>query len=117
MENFKDVDEDHFLVPKKLETLQAKITSNSPPPEEKKKKSFYSELVNKIKKNKNNWFKDLFKVNNEIETIINDKYVQKGSVPSSVQVLRSVGECSLGLRTTECSITLTYPLRHSVRSI
>ena len=108
MENFKDVDEDHFLVPKKLETLQAKITSNSPPPEEKKKKSFYSELVNKIKKNKNNWFKDLFKPDSEIETIINDKYVKKGSVPSNVQVLRSVGEWSLGLKVNESSILEAY---------
>ena len=108
MENFKDVDEDHFLVPKKLETLQAKITSNSPPPEEKKKKSFYSELVNKIKKNKNNWFKDLFKPDSEIETIINDKYVKKGSVSSNVQVLRSVGEWSLGLKVNESSILEAY---------
>ena len=108
MENFKDIDEDHFLVPKKLETLETKITSNSPPPEEKKKKSFYSELVNKIKKNKNNWFKDLFKPDSEIETIINDKYVKKGSVSSNVQVLRSVGEWSLGLKVNESSILEAY---------
>ena len=108
MKNFKDVDEDHFLVPKKLDTINTKMGVPNPVPENKKKKSFYSELVNKIKKNKNNWFKDLFKVNNEIETIINDKYVKKGSVPSNVQVLRSVGEWSLGLRTTECSILEAY---------
>ena len=108
MKNFQDVDEDHFLVPKKLDTINTKIGVPNPLPATKKKKSFYSELVNKIKKNKNNWFKDLFKINNEIETIINDKYVKKGSVPSSVQVLRSVGEWSLGLRTTECSILEAY---------
>ena len=107
MKNLKDVDEDHFLVPN-LETINQKLGAPNPPPENKKKKSFYSELVNKIKKNKNNWFKDLFKVNNEIETIINDKYVKKGSVPSNVQVLRSVGEWSLGLKATECSILEAY---------
>ena len=110
MENFKEIDEDHILVPKKLETIQSIIISEPIPPEAKpkKKKSFYSELVNKIKKNKNNWFKDLFKPNSEIETIINDKYVKKGSVPSNVQVLRSVGEWSLGLKATENSILEAY---------
>ena len=108
MENFKDIDEDHFLVPKQLETLGTKIAVATPPVDNKKKKSFYSELVNKIKKNKNNWFKDLFKANNQIETIINDKYVKKGSVPSNVQVLRSVGEWSLGLKSKESSILEAY---------
>ena len=107
MENFKEIDEDHFLVPKKLETLETQIISVAPPPEEKKK-SFYSELVNKIKKNKNNWFKYLFKPDSEIETIINDKYVKKGSAPSNVQVLRSVGEWSLGLKANESSILEAY---------
>ena len=108
MENFKEIDEDHFLVPKKLELLETKISSAPPPVEIKKKKSFYSELVNKIKKNKNNWFKDLFKQDSEIETIINDKYVKKGSIPSNVQVLRSVGEWSLGLKSKESSILEAY---------
>ena len=108
MENFKEIDEDHFLVPKKLETIQTKIVSSPPSKEEKKKKGFYSELVNKIKKNKNNWFKDLFKPDSEIETIINDKYVKKGSIPSNVQVLRSVGEWSLGLKANESSILEAY---------
>ena len=107
MENFKEIDEDHFLVPKQLETIEQKITVNEPPPEPTKK-SFYSELVNKIKKNKNNWFKDLFKPDSYIETIINDKYVKKGSIPSNVQVLRSVGEWSLGLKSKESSILEAY---------
>ena len=105
MENFKEIDEDHFLVPRKLESKLISIPSSNEP---KKRKSFYSELVSKIKKNKNNWFKDLFKVDNEIETIINDKYVKKGSIPSNVQVLRSVGEWSLGLKTKENSILEAY---------
>ena len=107
MENFKEIDEDHILVPKQLESLKQIIVSDEKPPVEKKK-SFYSELVNKIKKNKNNWFKDLFKPNSQIETIINDKYVKKGSVPSNVQVLRSVGEWSLGLKSKESSILEAY---------
>ena len=107
MENFKEIDEDHILVPKQLESLKQIIVSDEKPPEEKRK-SFYSELVNKIKKNKNNWFKDLFKPNSQIETIINDKYVKKGSVPSNVQVLRSAGEWSLGLKTKESSILEAY---------
>ena len=108
MANFKEIDEDHILVPKKLETIETKIISEPPPPEKKTRKSFYSEFVNKIKKNKKNWFKDLFKPDNEIETIINDKYVKKGSIPSSVQVLRSAGEWSLGLKATENSILEAY---------
>jgi phospholipase D1/2 len=58
--------------------------------------------------NKMNYFKDLFKADNEIETIINDKYVKKGSVPSNVQVLRSSGEWSLGLKSKENSILEAY---------
>ena len=105
MENFKEIDEDHILVPKKLES---KIISPQSPPPKPKRKSFYSQLVNKIKINKMNYFKDLFKADNEIETIINDKYVKKGSVPSNVQVLRSAGEWSLGLKAKENSILEAY---------
>ena len=36
-------------------------------------------------------FKELFELDNEIETNINDKYVKKGSIPSNGQVLRNVG--------------------------
>ena len=104
MENFKEIDEDHILVPKKLES---KIISPEVPVQPKRK-GFYSQLVNKIKMNKMNYFKDLFKADNEIETIINDKYVKKGSVPSNVQVLRSAGEWSLGLKSKENSILEAY---------
>ena len=109
MENFKEIDEDHILVPRKLES---KIISPDVPiqPESQnnKKPGFYSKFVNKIKQNKNYFFKDLFKANNELETIINDKYVEKGSIPANVQVLRSVGEWSLGLKTKENSILEAY---------
>ena len=111
MENFKEIDEDHFLVPRKLES---KIISedakgkNSNSNEDKKNGGFYSKFVNKIKKNKNNLLKDLFRSNTNIETIIDEKYIKKGSTPSNVQVLRSVGEWSLGLKTKENSILQAY---------
>ena len=105
-ENLNDLYED--IVPVRKE-LKSKIVINIP--EEKKegkKKGFYSELISKLKKNKNNWFKDLFKINEEIETIVNDKYVKKGSISSTVQVLRSVGEWSMGLKVPENSILEAY---------
>ena len=110
MENFKEIDEDHILVPRKLES---KIMSPDVPRQHienqnNKKPRFYSKFVNKIKQNKNYFFKDLFKANNELETIINDKYVEKGSIPANVQVLRSVGEWSLGLKAKENSILEAY---------
>ena len=111
MENFKEIDEDHFLVPRKLESKlmwNEVVNNNQPNFERKGTNGFYKKFVNKIKKNKNNLFKDLYKTNNEIETIINDKYVQKGSTPSNVQVLRSVGEWSLGLKIKENSILEAY---------
>ena len=108
MENFKEIDEDHFLVPRKLESKIMSQDAVRPENEKKSTIGFYSKFVNKIKKNKNYFFKDLFKANNEIETLINDKYVEKGSVPSKVQVLRSVGEWSLGLKTKENSILEAY---------
>ena len=112
MANFKEIDEDHFLVPRKLESMivsEEVINNNNQPSLQRKgTNGFYSQFVNKIKKNKNNLLKDLFQANNEIETIINDKYVIKGSTPSHVQVLRSVGEWSLGLKTKENSILEAY---------
>ena len=108
MENFKEIDEDHFLVPKKLESKLMSPNVIKPEIERKTSNGFYSKFVNKIKKNKNYFFKDLFKANNEIETLINDKYIEKGSVPSNVQVLRSVGEWSLGLKSKENSILEAY---------
>ena len=106
MENLNDLDEDIVPVRKKLEN---QIVSTSPPPKkEGKKKSFYKNLISRLKKNKNNWFKDIFEVNNEIETIVNDKYIKKGSVSSTVQVLRSVGEWSMGLKVPENSILEAY---------
>ena len=107
MENLNDLDEDIVPVRKKLEN---QIVSTSPPTPKKegKKKSFYKNLISRLKKNKNNWFKDIFEVNNEIETIVNDKYIKKGSVSSTVQVLRSVGEWSMGLKVPENSILEAY---------
>ena len=106
MENLNDIDEDVVPVRKKLENQLVA----SPPPEKKdgKKKSFYKDLISRLKKNKNNWFKDIFQVNNEIETIVNDKYIKKGSISSTVQVLRSVGEWSMGLKVPENSILEAY---------
>ena len=105
MENLNDLYED--IVPVRKE-LKNQIVSNTSPEKKENKRSFYSELITKLKKNKNNWFKDLFNVNNEIETIINDKYVKKGSISSTVQVLRSVGEWSMGLKVPENSILEAY---------
>jgi phospholipase D1/2 len=68
----------------------------------------YNKFVDKIKENKHHLFTKIFKANNEIETIINDKYIKKGSIPSNVQVLRSAGEWSLGLKTKENSILEAY---------
>ena len=106
MDNINDLDEDRVPVRKKLDS---QIISNQEHEiKEINKRSFYSDLIAKLKKNKNSWFKDLFKGNNEIETFINDKYVKKGSVSSSVQVLRSVGEWSMGLKVPENSILEAY---------
>ena len=106
MENLNDVDEDVVPFRKKLENQI--VSTSSPEKKEIKKKSFYKDLISKLKKNKNNWFKDIFQVNNEIETIVNDKYVKKGSISSTVQVLRSVGEWSMGLKVSENSILEAY---------
>ena len=109
MENLKEIDEDHFLVPRKLESkLISEEFMNNQQLQQKNNNGYYSQLVNKIKQNKKFLFKDLFKANNEIETIINDKYIKKGSIPSNVQVLRSVGEWSLGLKNKENSILEAY---------
>ena len=109
MENLKEIDEDHFLVRRKLESkIISEDARNEPNIERKGTNGFYKKFVNKIKKNKNNLFQDLFQNNNELETIINDKYVKKGSTPSNVQALRSVGEWSLGLKTKENSILEAY---------
>ncbi len=111
MENFQEIDEDHFLVPKKLESIivsEGAAVSTENTLERKEAPGFYSKFVNKIKNNKNDLLKDLFEANNDIETIINDKYIKKGSTSANVQVLRSVGEWSLGLKTTENSILEAY---------
>ena len=106
MDNINDLDEDRVPVRKRLES---KIVLN-PEKEIKvvKKRNFYADLILKLKKNKNNWFKDIFNASAEIETIINDKYVKKGSVSANVQVLRSVGEWSAGLKVPESSILEAY---------
>ena len=106
MENVNDLYEDMVPVRKQLENQIV----HGPLPEIKEttKKSFYKDLIAKLKKNKNNWFKDLFQPNDEIETIVNDKYVKKGTVSATVQVLRSVGEWSMGLKIQENSILEAY---------
>ena len=106
MENLSDFNEDVVPVRKKLENQI--VSNSSPEKKEEKKKSFYKDLISKLKKNKNNWFKDIFQVNDEIETIVNDKYIKKGSISSTVQVLRSVGEWSMGLKVSENSILEAY---------
>ena len=109
MENFHEIDEDHCLVPRKLETMIVSNEVNTQNNIERKgTNGFYNKFVNRIKDNKHNILKDIFKANNDIETIINDKYIEKGSIPSNVQVLRSVGEWSLGLKTKENSILEAY---------
>ena len=109
MENLKEIDEDHFLVPKRLESIIiSEDKTNEQNNRNKNPNGFYNQFVDKIKKNKTNLFKKIFKANYEIETIINDKYIKKGSVPSDIQVLRSVGEWSLGLKVKENSILEAY---------
>ena len=63
-----------------------------------------------MKKNQfsNNIFKTIIFLEKIKNHEINDKYVLKGSTPSNVQVLRSVGEWSLGLKTKENSILEAY---------
>ena len=109
MENFNEIDADHLLVPK---TLHSMIVSdevqNDEENKENKNPEFYNKFINNIKKNANLIFNDTFKANNEIETIINEKYIKKNSPPSNIQVLRSVGGWSLGLSSTENSILEAY---------
>ena len=109
LENFKEIDEDHCLVPRKLESMIiSDEVGNQETIKQKGSQGFYNKFVNKIKKNKGHFLNDLYKTNNEIDTIINDRYIQKGSTPANVQVLRSVGEWSLGLKTKENSILEAY---------
>ena len=109
LENFKEIDEDHCLVPRKLESMIiSDEVGNQETIQQKGSQGFYNKFVNKIKKNKGHFLNDLYKTNNEIDTIINDRYIQKGSTPANVQVLRSVGEWSLGLKTKENSILEAY---------
>ena len=109
MENLKEIDEDHFLVPRRLESMIiSEDKKNEQNNRNKNPNGFYNQFVDKIKKNKTHLVKKIFKANYEIETIINDKYIKKGSVPSDIQVLRSVGEWSLGLKVKENSILEAY---------
>ncbi len=109
MENLKEIDEDHFLVPRRLESMIiSEYKKNEQNNRNKNPNGFYNQFVDKIKKNKTHLVKKIFKANCEIETIINDKYIKKGSVPSDIQVLRSVGEWSLGLKVKENSILEAY---------
>ena len=111
MQNLKEIDEDHFLVPRQLNSIiisnEAK-SDNSTNNTSNSSKGFYKKFVENIKTKSYNLFNDMFKANNEIEEIINDKYIKKDSPPCKVQVLRSVGEWSLGLNVTENSILQAY---------
>ena len=106
MENLKDIDEDHFLVKKSLQTIITSPEANKK--NEKNSQGAYTNLINNIKIKSNLIFNETFKANNEIEAIITEKYIKKNSPPCTVQVLRSVGRWSLGLNTTENSILQAY---------
>ena len=109
MQNLKEIDEDHFLVPRKLESmLISDEVKNNNNKNQKNSEGFYHKFVENIKIKSNHIFNDVFKANNEIEAIITEKYIKKDSPPCNVQVLRSVGNWSLGLTTTESSILEAY---------
>ena len=109
METIKEIDEDHFFVPKTLgDKLVSEPSSTKNVLSKPKKLNFYKELINKIKTNKKSWFSDIFKGDSDIDNFITDKYVKEGSIPCNVQVLRSVGEWSLGLKSKENSILEAY---------
>ena len=105
MENINDLHEDIVPVRKELAT---QIEKNQPSKKKEAEKSFYSSLIKKIQVNKIKWFNDSYNINKEIETMINDQYIKKGSISSTVQILRSVGEWSLGLKIPENSILEAY---------
>ena len=104
MENLKEIDEDHFLVPRRLES---RIMSSE---EDKGKNSkvAYTNFIKKIQKKTNLIFNEQFHFDDGLGTIINEKYITKGSPTSTIQVLRSAGEWSLNLRTPENSILQGY---------
>ena len=109
LQNFKEIDEDHFPRPKNLESKIISEESNDKKKFERARTvDYYNKFVNTIKNTKEYFFNDVFKANNEIETFISEKYVKKNSPPSNVQVLRSVGEWSLGLKMKENSILEAY---------
>ena len=108
MENLKEIDEDHFLVPKQLDSMIRSPDVINSQKSSEKGKSAYSRLITNIKAKSNIIFNEVFKANNEIEAIITEKYIKKNSPPSTVQVLRSAGEWSLGLNTVENSILQAY---------
>ena len=111
MKNLKEIDEDHFLVPKQLDSMiisNEESTDKSTNNSDKKVKGFYKKFVENIKTKSYNLFNNIFKANNEIEEVINEKYIKKDSPPCSVQVLRSVGQWSLGLNVAENSILQAY---------
>ena len=111
MQNLKEIDEDHFLVPRQLNSIiisKDESTDKSTNNTDNNSKGFYKKFVENIKTKSYNFFNDIFKANNEIEEVINEKYIKKDSPPCSVQVLRSVGQWSLGLNVTENSILQAY---------
>jgi phospholipase D1/2 len=106
MQNLKEVDEDHLFVPKGIDSLiKSPDVINQ---ENNNSKGAYSNFLQNIKSKSNLIFNETFKANNEIEAIITEKYIKKNSPPCTVQVLRSVGQWSLGLNTTENSILQAY---------
>ena len=105
MKNLKEVDEDHLFVPKGIDSLIKSPEVNN---NENNSKGAYSNFIQNIRLKSNLIFNETFKANNEIEAIINEKYIKKDSPPCTVQVLRSVGQWSLGLNIVENSILQAY---------
>ena len=104
MKDLKVIDEDHLLIRK---GIQSQLISDENPPLRQKNSGFYNYIVEKINRNKNR-FTNFFKANHEIEPMISEKYIEKGSIPATVQVLRSAGQWSLGLKEKENSILEAY---------
>ena len=102
MQNLKEVDEDHLFVPKGIDSLIKSPEVNN---NENNSKGAYSNFIQNIRLKSNLIFNETFKANNEIEAIINEKYIKKDSPPCTVQVLRSVGQWSLGLNIVETIVS------------
>ena len=105
MENLKEIDEDHVLVPRKLESI---IVSPEVEQKPKDSKETYLNFIKKIQIKSNVILHDQFKDDLGLETVVNQKYIKKGSPTSTIQVLRSAGKWSLELDPPENSILQAY---------